>query len=322
MNYRSILEVSKQLDASSVLCALSLVSAQWYAVSNTSELWDHLSSVYYHPSRIAHTAKDWFRECHCFRCIPLLSEHSIRVYTVPSMKWKEVFLTPPLTMDVSVMYTWLRPAKLLCCGGNLAHNTYEIDTVTGHIHQLGDINSPRKWSGIINCTGSIYILGGTYDSKINHTAEKYLPMTHWSLLPGTLHSTYIGLTPCAYSAKIYCVGKYDSVEVLDTDTEIFTKIDLNVAPCQYWTLSVTFEQYLVLISDKAIYKYDLKTRHLVDKRVKKQPFRRLWSNCPPVKIDNSCFFILNTWSQDGILKMDFGLLSVSKVTDYSFDYLD
>ena len=311
MNYRAILEVSKQGDANTALLSMALVSSQWHQVTESSELWDSLSDLYHFPSRENLTAKEWFRQCCSFRCLPLQTPEGILLCQVPSLTTRKLPSEPPKNIDIATMICWVNPTTLLCCGGSLDLLSYEISTLTGKNRHVGNIHHERNWAGIIHFNHSTYILGGSWRSDYRTSAEKHSDQ-QWSLLSGTMRRGRNGFTPFEYSAQIYCVGRWDSVEVLDPVTESFTELQVKLPGSDFWSLSVTYDHYMVVVRGNAVLKYDLNTWDVLEQQPSKG-FHGMWSNCPPVEYAGCFYSILNGNPQEGVLKLDVEFLTAENI---------
>lgn len=322
MEYRSVLEVSKLCEAETLLRSSALVCELWLRVSQCNELWDSLGEAYQLSARKGQSSRDWFRSCYrCSRSIPILSTFGCTCYAVPNLTARMISFSAPKVISINTIYCWLNSSSLICCGGSLNLTTYEISTLAGQITQLADINEERNWAGIIKCQNLIYIIGGSHDDAYRESAEKYDPkLNNWTVLKGQLHKARNGFTPCEYAEKIYCVGRWDSVEVLDLVSELFTKLSVKLPSNDYWSLSVVVDGCLIIVREHSFLQYDLESWTIVRKCTTQTLFHGLWSNCPPVRYGNCFYSVLNGNPQEGILKLDVDRFAVEVAVQFPPSY--
>jgi len=153
------------------------------------------------------------------------------------------------------------------------------------------------------------------------SAEKYdSELNCWTVLNGQLNQGRNGFTPFEYAEKIYCVGRWDSVEVLDPVSDLFTRLHVHLPSGDYWGLSVVVESCMIVVRGNRILQYDLESWTVVRECAMQTTFHGLWSNCPPVR-HGSCFYsVLNGNPQEGILKLDVERLAVEVAVGFLHGY--
>ena len=276
---RSCMEVLKFTSAEDILRSCSQVCAEWYVLSNATELWHELLEEDCEPGL---GPKESYRDTRRLR-LAIFNPQRQELQLYHCCSSSEVSF--PLPSDC--LFTWnsshvfLDPRRILTCGhqcNGFSSDSFLISLPSLSCHKIANMTEERVGHGIISVKKIAYVFGG-YGPKRSCEALG-LDLT-WRKLPQDMTSPRAWFTPCNDKQFIYlCGGGAGFCERFDLSRESFSDIPLKL-PYDYCSAcSAYYENSIVIVTNTDLHVYNTAshTSAFVRYSLGQDP----WSNSPPV----------------------------------------
>ena len=138
----------------------------------------------------------------------------------------------PVTFTEGAVFCLLDPNTLFCTGGNPElTTTYLLSLSQGSLAEQPGMLTPRRYPGIAQCGGFVYIFGG-YDGVQDTTScEKFkISEKVWSRLPN-MSKYRCGFAPCVLGDDIYLTDparRHKTLEIFNVHTETFRESPVRI----------------------------------------------------------------------------------------------
>ena len=223
-----------------------------------------------------------------------VSDGRIGLYNCFTQKFTPITDTPALASVMSS--TMLLPTGTIFLTGKehpVSATALEVDTATGKLTRLLDMQSKRFGHGVAFDGSSVYVFGGTGAKQLIKKCEAFgLESRQWRKL-ADMAAARDFFNPCLCAEFIYIFGGRgtNSCEKYSIAANIFTPLSIKV-PVDGHCSSVLSGNSIVIIQSKHIARWRIDAAQ-VDRGWKEGPAGTCWGNTNPVLVNRTAFIVIS-----------------------------
>jgi hypothetical protein len=223
-----------------------------------------------------------------------VADGRIGLYNCFTRKFTPITDTPALASVMSS--TLLLPTGTIFLTGKenpVSATALEVDTATGKLTRLLDMQSKRFGHGVAYDGSSVYVFGGTGNNGLIKKCEAFgLESRHWRKL-ANMTAARDFFNPCLCAAFVYIFGGRGTnfCEKYSISANTFTPLSIQL-PVDGHCSSVLSGNSIILIQSKHIARWRIDAAK-VDKGWKEGPAGTCWGNTNPVLVNGTVFIVIS-----------------------------